>query len=183
MVDEGAWDKQRIGIGASPTPPCWLSLRASILRVLGYRPRAAESQGSSAAPRRGRGLKPDLFVSFFIRNSVFLFQIPPDSFKFLQIPSNNGARAFNWTPTHHWSSRLAHSLARRLRRSFALSMSSSLTPGAKPQNELSACMPFRPSVRVSDGRPASCSFSFSPIYVRTSYLPRCYTQSHVWPGP
>jgi len=44
MVDEGAWDKQRIGIGASPTPPCWLSLRASILRVLGYRPRAAESQ-------------------------------------------------------------------------------------------------------------------------------------------
>jgi len=92
-------------------------------------------------------------------------------------------RAFNWTPTHHRSSRLAHSLARCLRRSFALSMSSSLAPGAKPQNELSACMPFRPSVRVSDGRPASCSFSFSPIYVRTSYLPRCYTQSHVWPGP
>ena len=75
-------------------------------------------------------------------------------------------RAFNWTPTHHRSSRLAHSLARRLRRSFALSMSSSLAPGAKPQNELSACMPSRPSVRVSDGRQASCSFPFFP-YIRT----------------
>jgi len=96
MVDEGAWDKQRIGIGASPTPPCWLSLRASILRVLGYRPRAAESQGSSAAPRRGRGLKPDLFVSFFIRNSIFLSQIRSNSSKFLQIPPEffqaNGAK-------------------------------------------------------------------------------------------